>query len=148
MEALRRQAADPSAWDHEDLTEIKQFFEEKHKKGAAVMSWDEWRMLFSTDEDDSHQQEKEMASQHEQVHGGGDFEDGADLDEEVTYDEVTFRKYDLDGNGVLDKEEVQRMLGRAQALSEVANAADELLAELDLDLDEMVSFSEWISTLY
>lgn len=139
MAALRQQAADPSAWDHEDLTEIHEYFKEKARRGQPLMNWEEWQMLNSHEEIES----DNFDSGSTEDEGHADDEEGP-----LSYDEATFRKYDLDGNGVLDRSEVNRMLGRAEALSEVAAAADELLQEIDLDLDDEVTLTEWVSSLF
>lgn len=40
MNALRQQSSDPTAWDNEDLSEIKQFFHEKELRGQPIMTWE------------------------------------------------------------------------------------------------------------
>ena len=66
----------------------------------------------------------------------------------MSYDEKTFKKWDKNNDGVLDQEEVQNLMKKAEAMSEVAYAADEMLTELDLDPDKTISMSEWAASLY
>ena len=66
----------------------------------------------------------------------------------MSYDEKTFKKWDKNNDGVLDREEVQNLMKKAEVMSEAAYAADEMLTELDLDLNKTISMLEWAASLY
>mmetsp|Transcript_4127 Transcript_4127/g.9776 ORF Transcript_4127/g.9776 Transcript_4127/m.9776 type:complete len:137 (+) Transcript_4127:470-880(+) len=99
------------------------------------MGYAEWRDFFDGDPPEAGDEDVDMPDD-----GLGDAE---------SYHELTFRKYDKNGDGHICREEAAAMAsgggGGGDLSSEEHRGLRHMFVELDTDLSETISFDEWIS---